>query len=44
MEAMTYLTAAPGYTDFGGVFSTVFPLAIVIAVLIWYVVIARRHP
>jgi hypothetical protein len=41
---MTYLPAAPGYTDFGGVLSTVFPLAIVIAVLIWYVVIARRHP
>jgi hypothetical protein len=31
------LTAAAGYTHFSGVFSTVFPLVILVALLIWYV-------
>ena len=44
MEAITPLTASVGYTDFGGVFSTVFPLVILIAILAWYVLVARRHP
>jgi hypothetical protein len=44
MEAMTPPTAVAGYTHFAGVFSTVFPLVILIAVLVWYVLVARRHP
>jgi hypothetical protein len=38
------LLADAGWTSFSGVFSTVFPLAILIAVLVWYWVAARRHP
>jgi hypothetical protein len=44
MEAVTLMTAAAGYTHFGGVFSTVLPLVVLIAVLVWYVLVARRHP
>jgi hypothetical protein len=40
-EALIY--AATGWTSFSGVFSTVFPLAVVIAVLLCYVVASRRH-
>jgi hypothetical protein len=38
------LFANAGWTSFSGVFSTVFPLVVVIAVLTWYWVAARRHP
>ena len=44
MEAITSITAAAGYTHFGGIFSTVFPLVILIAVLVWYVLVGRRYP
>jgi hypothetical protein len=40
-EALIY--AATGWTSFSGVFSTVFPLAVVIAVLLYYAVVSRRH-
>ena len=38
------LTAAAGYTHFSGVFSTVFPLVIAVAILLFYVLVARRNP
>jgi hypothetical protein len=41
-EALIY--AATGWTSFSGVFSTVFPLAVVLAVLLCYAVASRRHP
>jgi hypothetical protein len=44
MHTLTPLIAAAGYTEFSGVFSTVFPLVVLIALLVGYVVVARRHP
>jgi hypothetical protein len=45
MEAsIPQLLASAGWTSFSGVFSTVFPLAVLIAVLVWYTVALRRHP
>jgi len=44
MDAIPQLIAAAGYTHFSGVFSTVFPLVILILVLVWYVLVARAHP
>jgi hypothetical protein len=44
MEAMGQLTATVGYSHFGAVFSTVFPLAVLILILVWYVLIARQRP
>jgi hypothetical protein len=38
------MTATVGYTHFGAVFSTVFPLAVLILILVWYVLIARQRP
>lgn len=35
--------AATGWTSFSGVFSTVFPLAVVIAVLLCYAAVSWRH-
>lgn len=32
-----------GWTSFSGVFSTVFPLVVLIAVLLCYAVASRRH-
>jgi hypothetical protein len=43
MNALALVYAASGWTSFSGVFSTVFPLAVVIAVLLCYVVAGRRH-
>jgi hypothetical protein len=45
MQPMQTLTATAGWTSFSGVFSTVFPLVVLIALLAWYVVTVRRkHP
>jgi hypothetical protein len=44
MQLSPQLFATAGWTTFSGVFSTVFPLLVVIAVLCWYWVAARRHP
>jgi hypothetical protein len=45
METMSQLlVASAGWTSFSGVFSTVFPLVVLIAVLIWYSLAARRYP
>jgi hypothetical protein len=44
MEAIGQLTATVGYTHFGAVFTTVFPLGVVILILVWYVLVARQRP
>jgi hypothetical protein len=44
MEVIPQLLATAGWTSFSGVFSTVFPLVVVIAVLTWYEVARRKHP
>jgi hypothetical protein len=44
MQSITQVFATAGWTSFSGVFSTVFPLAIVLSVLVWYWAAARRHP
>jgi hypothetical protein len=44
MQLIPQLLATAGWTSFSGVFSTVFPLVVVLAVLAWYWVAARRHP
>jgi hypothetical protein len=44
MQVITQLFATAGWTSFSGVFSTVFPLAVTIAVLAWYAVARRKHP
>ncbi len=44
MEPMQTLIAAAGWTSFSGVFSTVFPLVVLIALLTWYAVAGRKHP
>jgi hypothetical protein len=44
MQLIHQLLATAGWTSFSGVFSTVFPLVVVLAVLAWYWVAARRHP
>ena len=44
MQLITQVVATAGWTSFSGVFSTVFPLVIVLAVLGWYWAAARRHP
>ncbi len=38
------LIATAGWTNFAAVFSTVFPLAVLIALLTWYLLVVRRHP
>lgn len=43
MNPLTLLFADAGWTSFSGVFSTVFPLAVLIAVLLCYAVASRRH-
>lgn len=40
-EALNYAVA--GWTTFSGVFSTVFPLIVVLAVLLCYAAASRRH-
>ena len=44
MTATAHLIGDAGWTDFGGWFSTVFPLVIVLAVHPWYTLVVRRHP
>jgi|GEM_PF-6280287 len=44
MQMIPQLFATAGWTSFSGVFSTVFPLAVLIAVLACYAVVSRRHP
>jgi hypothetical protein len=45
MQSITQVLATTaGWTSFSAVFSTVFPLVIVLAVLVWYWAAARRHP
>jgi hypothetical protein len=44
MEAIPQLLATAGWTSFSGVFSTVLPLVVTIAVLVWYEVARRKHP
>ncbi len=44
MQPIQILIAAAGWTSFSGVFSTVFPLVVLIAVLTAYAVVSRKHP
>lgn len=44
MQAIQIQIATAGWTSFSGVFSTVFPLVVLVALLACYVVAARRHP
>jgi hypothetical protein len=43
MDLMPQLLADAGWTDFSGVFSTVFPLLVLIAVLAGYAVLVRKR-
>jgi hypothetical protein len=43
MEPTPLLLADAGWTSFSGVFSTVFPLVVLIAVLVVYAITGRRH-
>jgi hypothetical protein len=40
---ITQLFADAGWTSFSGVFSTVFPLAVLIAILFCYALVSGRH-
>lgn len=42
--AATHLIGAAGWTEFAGWLSTVLPLAILLAILAWYLLAVRRHP
>jgi hypothetical protein len=44
MQLIPQLLATAGWTSFSGVFSTVFPLVVVLAVLTCYWVAVKRHP
>jgi hypothetical protein len=44
MTATLHTIGAAGWTDFAGWFSTVFPLVLVVAILVWYMLVMRRHP
>ena len=44
MDGIPQLLASAGWTSFSGVFSTVFPLVVMIAVLAWYAVASKTHP
>ena len=44
MDAIPQLLATAGWTSFSGVFSTVFPLVVTIAVLAWYAMASKKHP
>jgi hypothetical protein len=44
MQLSSQLFATAGWTSFSAVLSTVFPLLVVLAVLSWYWVAARRRP
>lgn len=43
MHFEALIRAAVGWTTFSGVLSTVFPLAVLIAILLCYAVASRRH-
>jgi hypothetical protein len=43
MQMIAPLVADAGWTSFSGVFSTVFPLVVLIMVLACYAVASRRH-
>ncbi len=43
MQMNWQLFAAAGWTSFSGVFSTVFPLVVFLAVLACYAIASRRH-
>lgn len=43
MEMIPQLSADVGWTSFSGVFSTVFPLVVLIVILAGYAVASRRH-
>jgi hypothetical protein len=43
MQLFPQLLGDAGWTSFSGVFSTVFPLVVLIAVLACYAVASRRH-
>jgi hypothetical protein len=43
MQLIWQLLATAGWTSFSGVFSTVFPLVVVLSILAWYWVAARRR-
>ena len=43
MEMIPLLFANAGWTSFSGVFSTVFPLAVLIAVLLFYALASSRR-
>lgn len=43
MQIVPQLFADAGWTSFSGVFSTVFPLVVLIAILACYAVASRRH-
>ncbi len=44
MSLLSELFATAGWTSFSGVFSTVFPLVVLIAVLSCYAFASRKHP
>lgn len=44
MQVIPRLFADAGWTSFSGVFSTVFPLAVLIVVLACYLLASRKHP
>ncbi len=45
MPMISQLLATAGWTSFSGVFSTVFPLVVTMAVVIWwYAVASKKHP
>lgn len=44
MQLIPQLLATAGWTSFSGVFSTVFPLVVLIALLLLYWMAARRYP
>jgi hypothetical protein len=44
MQIPQQLLADAGWTSFSGVFSTVFPLVVLIIVMIWYALAMRRIP
>jgi hypothetical protein len=43
MQLFPQVFADAGWTSFSGVFSTVFPLVVLIAVLVCYAVASRKH-
>jgi hypothetical protein len=44
MPLIPQLLATAGWTSFSGVFSTVFPLAVVLVIIACYLGATRKHP